>query len=121
MIACLLIASFVLLHAKSNAYAVEYRFRLEGTFTFDGQSYKAVGFQRCTYDLNLLFFFGGSSPTRRGGPVLEGYNVTTVRDSPSVVLADGRGAIVFEHGGSCPSLRKLRDTFVTNPASAYGT
>ena len=95
----------------------EYRFRLEGTFTFDGQNYKAVGFQRCTYVRNLLFLFGGSSRTRRGGPVLEGYNVTTVRDSPSVVLADGRGAIVFEHGGICPSLRVSRETYLANPAS----
>jgi hypothetical protein len=115
--ACSLIASFVLLHAQPSALAVEYRFRLEGTITFDGQNYKAIGFQSCTYERNFLF--GGSDPHRLDGPILEGYRVITSRDNPSVILADGRGAIVFEHRGSCPSLRKLRDTFVANPASPH--
>src|SRR6187200_2057453 len=73
----------------------EYHFRLEGTITFDGQDYKAIGFQSCTYQPAFPFFlFGGSDRHRLGGPILNGYRVTTARDSPSVILTDGRGAIV---------------------------
>ena len=108
-------ASFVLLNAETNAS--EYRFRLEATITFDGQNYKAVGFQSCTYE--RTFPLGMSDPHRLGGPILDGYRVITARDSPSVILADGRGAIVFERVGGCPSLRILRDTYVANPASAH--
>lgn len=46
---------------------------------------------------------------RMGGPIYEGYRVSTWRDSPSVVFPDGRAAVVIRHPDRCPRLSILRD------------
>jgi hypothetical protein len=92
-----------------------YRFKLEAAFTFDGQPYTAVGYEECTYQ--RAWFSSGASPHRLGQPIYDGYYTTTWRESPSVVLPDGKGAIVFDHGGSCPPLPVVRAEYIGKPAA----
>jgi len=114
----LLVAGAGILGAALLGPKTDYDFRLEATFTFDGQPYTAVGSMHCRY--RRAWFTSGSSPHRLGEPIYQGYFTSTRRDAPSVVLPDGKGAILFRHGGSCPPLPILRETLAVNPAAATG-
>jgi hypothetical protein len=52
--------------------------------------------------------------------ISEGFLTETHRDAASIVLPDGRGAILFRHPGSCPSLPLVQEKFALNPAYASG-
>ena len=94
------------------------RFKLEASFTFDGQPYTAIGYMECSY--RRAWFTSGSNPYRLGEPIYQGYYTSTFRDAPSVVLPDGKAAILIQHGGSCPPLPVVRTTIAENPASESG-
>jgi hypothetical protein len=115
----LLIGSIGLLE-RINLWPVSvYNFRLEAEFVFDGQPYTAVGSMQCRY--RRAWFTLGSSPHRIGGPIYQGYYTSTMRDSPSVLLGNGKGAIVFQHGGSCPPLPVLQETYAVEPTVTKGS
>lgn len=114
----LLIGAIGLLERIDWSPASVYNFRLEAEFVFDGQPYTAVGSMQCRY--RRAWFTWGSSPHRIGGPIYQGYHTSTMRDSPSVLLANGKGAIVFQHGGSCPPLPVLQKTYGAGPTVTKG-
>ncbi len=97
---------------------VTYSFRLEASFTFDGKPYTAIGYMRCRFQRAWLQPF--SDPYRLGQPIYEGYYTTTWRDAPSVVLPDGKGAIIIPRSGSCPPLPVLRREFLGKQAADLG-
>ena len=92
-----------------------YRFKLEAPFTFDQRPFTAIGYMECTYRRALV-------PNNRfpvkGPPVYAGYYTDTFREAASVVLPDGKGAILFRHGGSCPPLPEVQNRFAKGPESA---
>jgi hypothetical protein len=95
-----------------------YRIKLEAQFTFDGQPYTAIGYMECTYRRAPIL--GSRSRPAAGPPIYEGYYTETFRDAASVVLADGKGAILFRHGGRCHSLPQLQKIFATKRESVRG-
>ena len=86
-----------------------YRFRLDVAFVFDGQPYTAIGYMECTY--RKAWLTSRTHAHRLGTQIYDGYYTETFRDAPSVVLPGGKGAILFQHGGPCPSLPGVRKTY----------
>lgn len=80
-------------------------FRLQAEFDFEGHSYTATGSMHCTYRRARIFSTTNNSLL--SGAIRKGYRTTTVRDSPSVILQDGVGAVVFRHGDLCPALQDI--------------
>lgn len=82
-----------------------HNFRQEIDFTFDGRAYTAVGSMQCSY--RRAWF----TPEIRGvgGTVMQGYDTSAMYEAPSAILADGKGAIVFEQTAGCPPLPELQD------------
>jgi hypothetical protein len=91
-----------------------YRFKLEAQFTFDGDPYVATGFMECTYQSSLFSLFARKRPHPADGPpIFSGYYTETVRDAASVVLSDGKGAILFKDGVKCQPLPQLQKLLAT--------
>jgi hypothetical protein len=95
-----------------------YRFKLQASFMFDGQPYIAFGYIECNYQ--RAWWTSGPHPYQLGDPIYQGYYTRTFRDSPSLVLPDSKGAIVFRDGRGCPPLPIVRTSYNVNPVVATG-
>lgn len=118
-IAVLLIAGATTILSAVIVYPatpITYRFRLEAAFTFDGKAYIAIGYLRCTYEKAPI---EGSDPYRSEGPIFQGYYTKMWRDAPSVVLADGKSAIVIPHAGGCLPLPILKKDILSKPREDF--
>jgi hypothetical protein len=104
----ILIAAFVYLSLPTV-----YQFRLEAAFMLDGEPHTAVGFMQCTY--RRAWFTWGTDAYRLGEPIFRGYYTATSFDSPSVVLPDGKAAIMIPHRGKCPPLPIVQQQLSVNP------
>ncbi len=109
----------VLLGVPASAYIfypTTYRFGLTASVVFDGAAYELKGFEECHYQRVALY---GRDHSRIGGPIIDGYRVTTSKDAPSVTLANGQGALVLLWPGTCNSLSNLGEGYLANPSFPF--